>query len=188
MHRAVGQLHSHRLGHSNLAQHPLDLVRALAVGAQAFGDEAEVVVHPRDVGALECALAVDGHQDRDAQPRQRFGDIALLPGAHTAAEIVFHVAYWFDGVRRRLEGADAAGDDWPAVGSSPDWQELQRELERRHRALHAAVAALDDARLDDPVEGSDPTVRGMLLGLLQHNAYHAGQLALLAKAARGAKT
>lgn len=125
------------------------------------------------------AEAIDGLDAAAANRRP-------LAGAHTAAEIVFHVAFWLDGVRRRLAGASAEGDDWPAAGGRADWDELKATLERHHRALHAAVAALDDARLDDPVEGSDPTVRGMLLGLLQHNAYHAGQLTLLARAAREA--
>jgi hypothetical protein len=32
------------------------------------------------------------------------------------------------------------------------------------------------------VAGSDPTVRGLLVGILQHNAYHGGQIVLLRKA------
>jgi hypothetical protein len=78
----------------------------------------------------------------------------------------------------------AADSDWPVVsGSSPSaWTQVLEALERAHRQLHGAVLALADERLDDAVAGSDPTVRGMLLGLLQHNAYHAGQIALLAKA------
>jgi len=47
------------------------------------------------------------------------------------------------------------------------------------------VLALDDTRLDDAVDGSDPTLRGMLIGLLQHNAYHAGQISLARKVAAG---
>jgi uncharacterized damage-inducible protein DinB len=125
------------------------------------------------------AEAIDGVDAETAHRR-------AIAGAHTVAEVVFHVAYWLDGVRRRLDGGAVDGDDWPVAGVRPDWDELVATLERNHRALHAAVAALDDARLDDPVEGSDPTVRGMLLGLLQHNAYHAGQLVLLARAAREA--
>lgn len=128
---------------------------------------------------LALSEAIDG-VDAEAADRR------ALPGIHTVAEIAFHVAYWLDGVRRRLDGAAVEGDDWPAPGRVTDWTATRDALERAHRALHAAVLALDDARLDDPVEGSDPTVRGMLLGVLQHNAYHAGQIALLAKAAREA--
>ena len=54
-------------------------------------------------------------------------------------------------------------------------------LEAAHRALHQRILDLDDVHLDEPVVGSDPTVRGMLFGVLQHNAYHAGQIALLCK-------
>ena len=43
------------------------------------------------------------------------------------------------------------------------------------------MLTLDEKRFDQPA-GSDPTLRGLLLGLLQHNAYPAGQLVLLAKA------
>ena len=33
--------------------------------------------------------------------------------------------------------------------------------------------------LDGPVTGRDYSVRVMLLGILQHNVYHAGQVAML---------
>jgi hypothetical protein len=43
-----------------------------------------------------------------------------------------------------------------------------------------------EARLSEPVAGSGPTVWAMLHGVVQHNLYHAGQIALLRKAADGA--
>src|SRR5512143_568723 len=97
------------------------------------------------------------------------------PGAHSIAELAAHVAYWIEESRRRIPGAAAGappqGEDWTgATGlSAPQWAAVRAGLEEAHRRLHAAVLALDDARLDDAVEGADPTVRGMLLGLLQHN-------------------
>lgn len=108
-------------------------------------------------------------------------------GGHSIAEIVAHVAWWLDAARDRIErgfGARARGSEWPAVGavSAERWRTLQTRLATAHQRLHETVAALDYARLDDPVPGSDPTVGGMLLGVLQHNAYHAGQIALLARA------
>lgn len=111
-----------------------------------------------------------------------------IPAAHTIAEIVGHVATWTDVARRRIEGEGAARvtpeDDFPADGavSSEAWRATLERLEAAHRALHAAIQDLDDARLDDPVSGSDPTVRGLLLGVIQHNTYHAGQIAVLRKA------
>lgn len=109
-----------------------------------------------------------------------------LPGTHSLAEIAAHVAFWLEHAARRIDGAGdeglAEGDDWPPVGDSEEeWQALRARLDAAHRRLHAQVAALDDAALDGPVAGSDPTVRGLLHGILQHNAYHGGQIVLLAK-------
>ncbi len=116
---------------------------------------------------------------------------ANLPGpggGHSIQEIVRHVAYWLDAARRRIDGDGRAGegeDDW--APSPPDpaaaWTSALAQLEAAHRGLHATLAPLDDSRLSDFVAGSDPTVRGMLLGVLQHNAYHAGQLFLLRRLA-----
>jgi len=113
-----------------------------------------------------------------------------LAGAHSIWEIVRHLTVWNEVPRRRIDGERLqdlpAERDWPAVGdvSEPAWHSALAALEESHAALHARVRGLGDAQLDEPVAGSDPTVRGMLLGVLQHNAYHAGQIALLKKSGR----
>lgn len=111
-----------------------------------------------------------------------------IPGAHTIWEIALHAGAWIDVARRRIAG-EPVGElaeelDWaaPAGGSEAAWREALADLEEAHRRLHAAVLELTDERLEDPAAGSDPTVRGLLLGVLQHNVYHAGQITLLKKA------
>src|SRR5262249_52923016 len=114
-----------------------------------------------------------------------------FPGAHSIWENVHHLTVWNEVPRRRLDGgrltAPPAERDWPPVKDlSPDaWRAALAALAGAHAALHARVLDLADGRLDDPVAGSDPTVRGMLLGVLQHNAYHAGQIVLLRRAPGG---
>lgn len=109
-------------------------------------------------------------------------------GAHSIWETVLHLTVWNEVPRRRLAGESLqdlpAERDWPPVGDSSAgaWRAALAALEDAHAALHARVTELAEGRLDDPVAGSDPTVRGMLLGVLQHNAYHAGQIVLLHKA------
>lgn len=110
-----------------------------------------------------------------------------LAGAHSIWEIVHHLAVWNDVPRRRLDGERLQNlppeRDWPPVTdlSADAWQAAQAALEDAHAALHARVLELAPGQLGDPVVGSDPTVRGMLLGVLQHDAYHAGQIVLLRK-------
>jgi uncharacterized damage-inducible protein DinB len=112
-----------------------------------------------------------------------------VAAAHSIWEIVHHLTVWYEVPRRRLDGErlqDLPPErDWPPVGdtSAGAWKSALAALAGAHAALHARVLALADGQLEDPVAGSDPTVRGMLLGILQHNAYHAGQIVLLRKAA-----
>lgn len=114
-----------------------------------------------------------------------------LPGAHSIWQIVHHLTVWNEVPRRRLDGERLEDlppqRDWPPVvdTSAAAWRAALAALDEAHAALHARVLDLTDEQLDDPVAGSDPTVRGMLLGILQHNAYHAGQIALLGKARDG---
>ena len=113
-----------------------------------------------------------------------------VPGAHTIAEIVRHVAFWLDAAARRIGGESVEGlppeADWPPVEAGPAdavWRGTLAALEEAHRRLHSLVSELDDAALDHAIAGSDPSLRGMLFGILQHTAYHAGQIQLLARAA-----
>lgn len=110
-------------------------------------------------------------------------------GTHSIWELAGHLHAWTEVVRRRIQGEEIEGltaeEDFPRAdpASAGSWADLRKELEDSHRALRQTLRRLDDGDLAAPVSGSDPTVRGLLLGLLQHHAYHAGQIALLAKAA-----
>lgn len=116
----------------------------------------------------------------------------LLPGAHTIWEITLHITAWLTVARRRTAGevVTLSGDeDWPAV---PDpgaaaWQATLADLDRAHDRLLALVRTLDDPDLDRPVAGTAYSVYVLLHGVLQHNLYHAGQVALLARGARGSR-
>ena len=111
-----------------------------------------------------------------------------LPGAHSIWEIVGHIAAWDNVVRRRLAGEMIADledeENFPSVQdpSEEAWQQTLQHLTREHHALRAAMAQLDDARLREMVPGKSHSVYGMLHGVIQHDLYHAGQIALLKKA------
>ncbi len=113
-----------------------------------------------------------------------------IPSAHSIWELTRHLTTWIDVARRRAGGEVpevAPEEDWPPTSGADEaaWTETLDALDEAHRKLLATLLDLDDGRLADPVAGSDPTLRGLLLGIVQHNTYHAGQIVLLKKAAAG---
>lgn len=115
------------------------------------------------------------------------------PDAHSIAELVGHLAHWQEDTRRQVAGASGApsdpGPDWGPgdLASETAWQDLCQRLEEVHGRLRTAVLELEEGRLDEARPGSDTSLRGLLMGTLQHNAYHAGQIALLRKLAEAAR-
>jgi len=114
------------------------------------------------------------------------------PTSHSIAEIVGHLTYWLEDTWRQILGEarplGESGSDWgqPEPDSDTAWQAALADLEAGHGHLWAEVLRLTESRLDEARPGSDTTIRGLLIGTLQHNAYHAGQIALLRKLAEAA--
>jgi uncharacterized damage-inducible protein DinB len=118
-----------------------------------------------------------------------------IAGGHSIWEVVLHVTAWKNEVRRRLSGAEAAlpeEGDWPEVGdpSGERWREARGRLQRAQKDLLAAVRKLPEEKLyaatNDPRDrslGAGVSYYVLLHGLVQHDTYHAGQIALLKKAA-----
>jgi uncharacterized damage-inducible protein DinB len=112
-----------------------------------------------------------------------------LPGAHTIWEIVLHIAVWEVAVTRRLQGEEIPKlmpeQDWPAVHETNEaaWQRALDALLEAQVNLEARIARMEDARLSEKVLGARPySIYTMLHGVVQHNLYHAGQIALLKRA------
>ena len=114
--------------------------------------------------------------------------------AHSIWELVLHLTAWTGEVTRRLGGAAPAAPaegDWPAVGpvSPRAWTEALTRLRSAHEALAEAVRRYPPERWADRVGGERDAPLGtgvsyaeMVQGLLQHDAYHGGQIGLLRKA------
>ena len=104
-----------------------------------------------------------------------------IAGAHSAAELATHILAWRHETLRRLEGK---GGDAPVEGDWPDplpWQELLAKLDRSQEALLEAVSGLKDEVLDEKVKGRRESHYVLLQGIIHHDLYHAGQIALLKK-------
>ena len=111
-----------------------------------------------------------------------------ISGAHSIWEVALHIATWERVGRRRIEEfipIDVSDEeDWPAVEDTSDaaWSNTLDDLRRNHEALRGAIRALDETRLEDIVPGTQYSVYFLLQGVIQHDLYHAGQIALLKKA------
>jgi len=116
-----------------------------------------------------------------------------LAGAHSIWELVLHMTGWKNEVRHRLSGAPAGepdGGDWPPAGEpSPErWIEAREKLELAHRLLVSAVKEFPEPNLFTPSNDARDREFGvgvsyyeLLHGIVQHDVYHAGQIAILKK-------
>jgi uncharacterized damage-inducible protein DinB len=114
-----------------------------------------------------------------------------VAGAHSIWEIANHVAAWNMIVRRRIAGEEVNVTpelDWPHVEETTpvDWRRTLDNLKDSRARLRSVVQALADERLREQVIGKDYPLYVMLHGLVQHDLYHAGQVAVLKKALAGA--
>jgi len=109
------------------------------------------------------------------------------PGVHNIRELVHHIATWEEIALRRLQGEACSptdAEDFPPEGPF-DWSECVERARSVHEALCRAAAAFDPARLDEPAAGETYSNYFLLHGAVQHNVYHAGQIALLRKLVGG---
>ena len=110
-------------------------------------------------------------------------------GAHTIWELVLHITAWKRAVLRRMQGKATSlspAENFPPMprATTANWKKTQAALRAAQQDLHHAVSALPESRLKKIVPGKRYTVYFMLHGLVQHDLYHAGQIALLKKAKR----
>ena len=111
-----------------------------------------------------------------------------IPGAHSIWQLTLHIAAWERACKRRLEGDPAQLtdlQDWQPINDTSEaaWESTKQQLIDNHRELLEAIAKVDDTRLNEPiVKGSPSSVYVTLHGGVQHDLYHAGQIAMLKKA------
>jgi uncharacterized damage-inducible protein DinB len=110
-----------------------------------------------------------------------------LAGAHSIWEIVLHIIGSEGLVCERLEGKPTVlspDEDWPPVTETSDeaWRATLEMLTAVHQKLQRLVLKAQENRLDEPIVEGGSSTYVTLHGIVQHNIYHAGQIALLKKA------
>jgi hypothetical protein len=121
-----------------------------------------------------------------------------VPACHSIWELVLHEISWQREVARRLQGAapaDPVEGDWPEVGPATDaaWRDALKLLSDGTSQVASVIEGKGDESLNGYIGGTvrnislgtGITAYEMTIGLLQHNAYHSGQIALLRRAIEG---
>ncbi len=111
-----------------------------------------------------------------------------IAGAHSIWELVNHIIAWEQIAKRRLEGDPVKNPpdemNFPPVTNTSEsaWQKTLEQLADSNKSKREDVKQNEDSRLDELVPEADYSNYFMLHGVIQHDLYHAGQIALLKKA------
>lgn len=108
-----------------------------------------------------------------------------IENRHSIWEIVDHCTYWTNAVAEAFEGKmmsvydSESMEDWPKKGKSEEeWSESKNGLIKAHEKLIKSLNSFDESNLDATVPGREFTYRLMLHGIVDHNLYHMGQIAV----------
>jgi len=110
-----------------------------------------------------------------------------VPGAHSIWELVNHIAAWNMIVQHKSKGEPikvTAEMDWPPVWevSEVSWKRSLATLAENSTRLRSYVKTVRDDQLDEKVQRENYSQYVLLHGSVQHDLYHAGQIAVLKKA------
>jgi uncharacterized damage-inducible protein DinB len=110
-----------------------------------------------------------------------------IKNAHSIWELVHHISAWNTIVHRRIEDhvvEVTPEQDWPRVWevSDVEWKRAVHNLKESRRGLRESIERLCDDQLEEVAEKSKDSRYILLHGIVQHDLYHAGQIAILKKA------
>ncbi|KAF0153147.1 MAG: DinB family protein [Ignavibacteria bacterium] len=113
--------------------------------------------------------------------------------AHSIAEIALHILAWVEETASRLEGnepKEPKRGDWQSIDTldKVEWENIVNKIFEMHKRIEELVASFSLEKLEEqvgsernPALGTGFSFREMLVGLMEHNVYHGGQIALLKK-------
>ncbi len=110
-----------------------------------------------------------------------------IASAHSIWEIVGHMAFWEGVAAKRLASLRAGleeGRNFPAApeATEANWQKTLDQFRASNQAFREALQKLGPAQLDVLSAAGKRSLYDEAHGLIEHSVYHAGQIALLAKA------
>jgi uncharacterized damage-inducible protein DinB len=114
-----------------------------------------------------------------------------IPSAHSIVELVLHLSSWTEEVISRLSGnppKEPLKGDWPVPMQETEaqWKVILTDFNQINENLLILVEQFSEEQWSAKLfTGPMPTTTlshfELLNGLIQHHAYHGGQIALLSK-------
>lgn len=100
-------------------------------------------------------------------------------------QLIAHITYWRTSVVNRLTGSTNPPpfQDFllPEVCNEENWRQALHDFEAAYHLLRNAIHHFNEDNLDKPSVRNDQTNYELIMGCLQHDAYHLGQMMLLKK-------
>ena len=100
-------------------------------------------------------------------------------------QLVAHITYWRTTVVNRLTGSlnPPPFPDFllPDQLSEENWRQTLHDFESAYHLLRNAIHHFKEENLDKPSPKEEQTFYQLIMGCLQHDAYHLGQMVLLKK-------
>jgi uncharacterized damage-inducible protein DinB len=107
---------------------------------------------------------------------------------HSLLELLWHMNTWAEFTLAHLENRSAdeltaiEQNDWKAINPEKhNWKNGVEQLKSVHEKIISILKQKEDDFLKEPVPNREFNFRFMLNGLIQHNIYHAGQIAYIKK-------
>ena len=121
-----------------------------------------------------------------ADPRRVFD---RPEGQHSLAELLWHIITWREFTIDRLQHSPQMrpdyfeANDWRELDTSDTtlWPQGLERLQETQDQLLSLLSRQTDSFLKDQVRDRDYDFRKLLYGLIQHDIYHAGQIAYVTK-------
>jgi len=118
------------------------------------------------------------------------------PGSmHNIAEIVLHMLSWTEEVIDRMNGMKAqtpTSGDWPQPGKPDEqkWQNYVNDLKLVNVNLQGIIQSFPEEQwnelVNDERNGEQVTTyKELIMGIIQHHVYHAGQISILNRMING---
>jgi uncharacterized damage-inducible protein DinB len=100
-------------------------------------------------------------------------------------QLVAHIIYWRTSVVNRLTGTNNPPPfhDFllPNELSEENWRQTLHDFESAYHLLRNAIHNIKEENLDKPSPKPSQTYYELMMGCLQHDAYHLGQMMMLKK-------